>query len=44
MSDIPDFILVQSDEKIITPTGLTTVGKLLAETSLKERLNNIELD
>lgn len=40
---MPEFKLVQSDEILITPTGLTTVGKLLSLTSLKNRLNQIEL-
>ena len=40
---MPEFKLVQSDEILITPTGLVTVGKLLALTSLEERLNRVKI-
>ncbi|MFW6230212.1 MAG: hypothetical protein ACOC4L_04440 [Halanaerobium sp.] len=42
---MPEFKLEQSDEILITPTGLVTVGKiLLTATSLKERLNEVDVD
>ncbi|SDM74192.1 hypothetical protein SAMN04488599_12340, partial [Halanaerobium congolense] len=37
------FKLEQSDEILITPTGLVTVGKLLSITSLKEKLNKVKI-
>ena len=40
---MPEFKLVQSDEILITPTGLTTVGKILSTTSLKKRLNKVKI-
>ena len=38
-----EFILEQSDEILITPTGLVTVSKLLSTTSLKERLDKVQI-
>lgn len=35
------FILTQSDEMIVTHSGLAIVGQLIDKTNLKERLNNI---
>jgi hypothetical protein len=40
---VSKFKLEQSDEILITPTGLVTVGKLLSITSLKEKLNKVKI-
>jgi hypothetical protein len=40
---VAKFKLEQSDEILITPTGLVTVGKLLSITSLKEKLNKVKI-
>ena len=40
---MPEFKLEQSDEIIIGSTGLATVGKLLQQTSLEKRVNDMKL-
>jgi len=38
-----EFKIEESDEILITPTGLATIGKLLSLTSLESRLNNVSI-